>query len=179
MFLVVGTLEPRKGQAIALDAFDALWAEGFPGKLLIVGSKGWHVTALVERLHTHREWGSRLLWLEDASDAELARAYGHCAALLNPSYAEGFGLPLSEAARAGKPVLCSDIPVFREIGGDGAMYFHVNDPAALAQAVRDFRSGRMHPDSTAILQTSWAQAAQSIVDVVLDGRWTGPLTPSR
>ncbi len=179
VFLVVGTIEPRKGQSVALDAFEQLWAEGSNAKLLLIGSTGWHVAGLIERLRTHPERGSRLLWLDDAGDAELALAYRHCAALINPSYAEGFGLPLSEAARVGKPVLCSDIPVFREIGGEGALYFRVNDLAALAQCVRGFTDGTLHANPAAILQTTWSQAAQRIVDVVLDGGWSMTLGPAR
>ena len=179
VFLVVGTIEPRKGQAVALDAFELLWAQGLSAKLLLIGSTGWHVSGLLERLRAHAEWGKRLLWLDDAGDAELALAYRRCAALVNPSYAEGFGLPLSEAARAGKPVLCSDIPVFREIGRDGALYFRVNDSAALAQCVRNFQDGVLRADPTGILQTTWAQAAERIVDVVLEGGWSAMLGPAR
>lgn len=172
-FLVVGTLEPRKGHTIALDAFDLMWSAGVAAKLLVVGSRGWHIEALAARMRAAPT--SRLLWLEDASDAELALAYAHCAALLNPSYAEGFGLPLSEAARENKPVICSDIPVFREIGGDGAIYFRVNDAVALSDTLHAFLAGRGAADPRKILQVTWEASARKIVDVVMHGAWSGLL----
>lgn len=173
VFLIVGTVEPRKGHDVALDAFDTLWAEGADVRLVVLGSKGWHVEAVTERIRGHPAFGRKLFWFDDASDAELDSAYGRCAALLNPSYAEGFGLPLAEAARAGRPVICSDIPVFREIGRDGAAYFRVNDASALAKRIREFLEGHV-ADSTCILQTTWNDAAHRIVDV-LNGSWSRTL----
>lgn len=178
-FLMVGTIEPRKGHWIALDAFDRLRAKGSDARLAIIGSRGWHVDALIERMHRHPAWGRTLFWFEDASDAELAFAYSHCAALLNPSYAEGFGLPLVEAAQAGKPVICSDIPVFREVGRDGALYFRVNDPDALAVTVEAFLAGDRSADPSKVLRTTWAEAARRIVDVVMHDGWTRRLNASR
>ena len=72
----------------------------------------------------------------------LSFLYDHAAALIFPSYAEGFGLPIVEAARRGRPVICSDIPVFREVGRAGALYFRVNDAKALAETIADFLDGR-------------------------------------
>ena len=179
VFLIVGTLEPRKGHWVALDAFDALWKAGVPARLLLIGAKGWHVEALVARIRAHREYGTRLVWIDDATDAELGVAYARCTALVNPSYAEGFGLPLAEAARANTPVVCSDIPVFREIGGEGALYFRVNDAGNLAQRLRDLLDGRASCDPARVLQTTWDDAARRIVSVVADGDWSRTLdTPS-
>ncbi|HWS73603.1 MAG TPA: glycosyltransferase, partial [Quisquiliibacterium sp.] len=74
-FLMVGTVEPRKGHAQALEAFELLWARGLDCRLLIVGRAGWMVDALVARLRAHPELGARLVWLEDASDELLALCY--------------------------------------------------------------------------------------------------------
>ena len=172
VFLVVGTVEPRKGQGVALDAFDQLWAKGSDARLVVIGSRGWHVDALLDRMRNRPAWGSKLFWFADAGDAELAYAYSHCAALLNPSYAEGFGLPLAEAARADRPVICSDIPVFREVGRDGALYFRVNDPAALAGTIGDFLAGLRSADPGRVLQTTWAEAARRIVEVTMRDGWS-------
>ena len=175
VFLIVGTLEPRKGHWVALDAFDALWAAGVPARLLMIGSKGWHVEALIARIRTHPEFGKRLVWIDDADDAELGVAYTRCTALVNPSYAEGFGLPLAEAARANTPVVCSDIPVFREIGRDGAIYFRVNDAEDLARTLKDLLDGRASCDPARVLQTTWEDAARRIVAVVADDEWSRTL----
>ena len=73
-FLMVGTLEPRKGHRIALDAFDKLWAEGVDATLTIVGKTGWGIDHLVERIKHHPELGRRLVWRESVHDAELSQA---------------------------------------------------------------------------------------------------------
>jgi len=52
------------------------------------------------------------------TDAELKWCYQNCAVLLAPSQIEGFGLPVAEGMLAGCRIVCSDIPAFREIGGD-------------------------------------------------------------
>jgi glycosyltransferase involved in cell wall biosynthesis len=171
VFLLVGTIEPRKGHAIALEAFERLWADGSEARLMLIGRRGWHVDALIETMRAHPEFGRRVVWFDKADDADLAFAYDRCAAVLAPSYAEGFGLPLAEAAWKGKPVICSDIPVFREIGGDGALYFRVNDPAALADAIEDFTAGRAHPDPEKVVKPTWREAAQRIVDVIMRDQW--------
>jgi glycosyltransferase involved in cell wall biosynthesis len=170
-FVLVGTVEPRKGHAIALSAFEFLWRADVDAKLVFVGRRGWHVDAVLARVERHPEFGRRLFWFADADDSDLAFAYDHCAAVLAPAYAEGFGLPLVEAARKGKPTICSDIPVFREVGGAGAVYFPVNDATAMANAVRDFLDGKAKADPSLVLQTSWREAALRIVDVVMRGAW--------
>ncbi len=171
VFLLVGTLEPRKGHAVALEAFDQLWRGGVDVRLVFVGRRGWHVDAVVDDIVAHREFGRRLFWFDAASDADLGYAYDHCAAALAPSYAEGFGLPIAEAAWRGKPALCSDIPVFREIGGAGALYFRVNEASALAALVQDFLAGRAVADPARVVRPTWREAGLRIVDVVARDQW--------
>ena len=71
-FLMVGTVEPRKGHAQVLDAFERLWAHGGSQKLVIVGKPGWMLDDFVGRLKRHAERGRRLIWIERASDEYLA-----------------------------------------------------------------------------------------------------------
>lgn len=171
-FLTVGTIEPRKGHRLALQAFEALWAEAADARLIIVGRRGWFEDAVVAEIRRHPEFGRRLFWFEDVEDAELSYLYDHATALVFASYAEGFGLPIVEAARRGRPVICSDIPVFREVGRDGALYFRVNDSAALAGAIRAFLSGVGKADPSRVLQESWAEAAHRVVDVIARDDWS-------
>ncbi|PPD45006.1 MAG: glycosyl transferase family 1 [Methylocystis sp.] len=171
VFLMVGTIEPRKGHRVALDAFEALWASGMDARLVIVGRRGWFEEAIVARMQSHPEFDRRLFWFDDAGDGELSYLYDRAAALIFPSYAEGFGLPIVEAALRGRPVICSDIPVLREVGRDGAIYFRVNDAEALAAAIRDFASGARAVDPAKALDVSWADSARRIVTVVAREDW--------
>lgn len=146
-FLMVGTIEPRKGHLQVLEAFDQLWESGIDANLVIVGNEGWKplpdserrtIPRILERLRTHPELGKRLLWLTGIGDAELEQIYRASSCLLAPSEGEGFGLPLIEGAHYGLPILARDIPVFREVAGAGADYFSGLDGAALANAVRNW-----------------------------------------
>jgi glycosyltransferase involved in cell wall biosynthesis len=73
---------------------------------------------------------------DGVSDAEYHRLLDEATALVHASREEGFGIPLVEAMGRGTPVIVSDTPIFREIGGDAALYAPVDEPAAFAAAVR-------------------------------------------
>jgi glycosyltransferase involved in cell wall biosynthesis len=77
-----------------------------------------------------------------------------------------------EAARRNCAVICSDITVFREVGRDGAAYFRVNDPAALADSIRGWLNGTIIADPTKISRSSWADAAHRIAEIVAEDDWS-------
>jgi lipopolysaccharide biosynthesis glycosyltransferase/glycosyltransferase involved in cell wall biosynthesis len=135
-YLSVGTLEPRKGYDVTLDACELVWRQGGDLRLVITGRFGWRARAVRRRIETHPEFGRRLFWLQDATDAELAHGYAHCRALIQSSIGEGFGLPIIEASRHGAPVIASDIDVFRDIGGAAIDYYQVADAADLARLLQ-------------------------------------------
>ncbi|MFD1110173.1 glycosyltransferase family 4 protein [Pseudoroseomonas ludipueritiae] len=171
VFVSVGTIEPRKDQALALKAFELLWSRGVDASLCLIGKHGWKVEEFTDRLRSHKEFGKRLHWFFDAKDVDVVHAYHHAEAVLCTSMAEGFGLPLAEAARMGKPVICSDIPVFREVGGQGAVYFPVGDAAALASTLEDWIAGKLKADPALVSRSSWADAAERIGQVLYHGDW--------
>ncbi|WP_292532394.1 glycosyltransferase family 1 protein [Methylocystis sp.] len=171
-FLAVGTIEPRKGQRVAIRAFEELWANGRDIRLIVVGRRGWFEEAVVDEILTHGEFGRRLFWFDDVDDDELSFLYDHAAALIFPSYAEGFGLPIVEAARRGRQAICSDIPVFREVGGSGALYFRVNDAKALAETLADFLDGRRAGDPDQVSRVAWRDAARRVVEVIAREEWS-------
>lgn len=113
--LMVGTIEPRKGYADALDAMDVLWDNNDEMSLVIVGKPGWKTIKLQERLLTHKQAGEKLFWLKNISDQTLQKLYEISNGVLVTSYGEGFGLPIVEAMYYGKSLLVRDIPVFREV----------------------------------------------------------------
>jgi glycosyltransferase involved in cell wall biosynthesis len=173
-FLMVGTVEPRKGHGQALAAFELLWQRGVDVGLVVVGKEGWGDSSVMARLRTHPERGRKLAWLGDASDETLSRLYESCAALLAASEGEGFGLPLIEAAQHGLPALARDIPVFREVAGEHATYFSGSLPEDLAHAIVDWLALK---DRDEVLRArdlpwlTWAQSAEQLVDCVLGENW--------
>jgi glycosyltransferase involved in cell wall biosynthesis len=171
VFLMVGTIEPRKGHRVALAAFDRLWRDGVSARLVIVGRRGWYEEAVIAAITGHPEFGRRLFWFDDVEDGELTFLYKNVAALVLPSYAEGFGLPIVEAARHGRPVICSDLPVFREVGRDGALYFRVNDSDALGVVLQEFIAGKRNVDPERVLQVTWCDGARRIAEVLRQEDW--------
>ncbi len=134
-FITVSTIEPRKNHAGLLEAFDAAWAAGSKAKLCLIGKKVWLCDELIERIKKHERFGKSLFLFHDLNDAELAFCYAHAAAAISPSLMEGFGLPVIEALSAGLPVLASDIPSHREIGGKFCRYFDPCDFQSLARLI--------------------------------------------
>lgn len=173
-FLMVGTVEPRKGHAQAIAAFEQLWAAGVEINLVIFGKLGWGVESLVEHLGNHPERGKRLLWFDGGSDEMLLCMYKHATSLLMASEAEGFGLPLIEAAQHGLPIIARDLAVFREVAGEHAFYFRGLAPEDLASAVRTWLALRERgaaPTSNAMPWLTWEQSAAQLLDVILNGNW--------
>lgn len=182
-FLTVGTLEPRKGYAQALDAFELLWEHGEQITWVIVGLPGWMTDIVQRRIRHHDEFGRRLFWFMNASDELLEKLYATCTGLLAPSEGEGFGLPLVEAARQGLPILCRDLPVFREIAGVHASYFASRDAAQLADAIRlwlNERQSGTSPPSTGMPWLTWVQSTKMLLSAVLvDGKCDDDRAPAR
>jgi len=173
-FLMVGTVEPRKGHAQALAAFEQLWAQGEDLNLVVVGKEGWMVEQLAQRMRSHPEKDGRLFWLDGISDAMLLELYAGAAALLAASEGEGFGLPLIEAARHGIPIVARDLPVFREVAGDHAHYFAGRDATDLARALGGWltmwRAGKA-PVSTGMPWLSWEDSARQVLQAIVQGKW--------
>ena len=143
-FLMVGTIEPRKGHLEVLKTFDALWDRGVDANLVVVGSEGWKglpekerrtIPQIMAALRGNAKRGETLFWLEGISDEYLQEIYKRSTCLIAASEDEGFGLPLIEAARQGIPILARDIPVFREVGGSDICYFS-SKGTNLSQAIK-------------------------------------------
>jgi glycosyltransferase involved in cell wall biosynthesis len=173
-FLMVGTVEPRKGHAQALAAFELLWQGGVDVNLVIVGKQGWMVEQLAERMGRHPEKDRRLFWLAGVSDDMLLGLYQRCAALLAASEGEGFGLPLIEAAQHGVALIARDLPVFREVAGQHAYYFSGLGAQELADAVTAWlalKAQGQAPSSSAMPWLTWQQSARQVIDAVEGKRW--------
>lgn len=171
-YLMVGTLEPRKGHPQVIQAFETLWAKGHDANLIIVGKPGWKMDNLFETIDQHPENGQRLFWMHNTSDEYLQQLYANATALIAASYCEGYGLPLIEAARQKLPVIARDIPVFREVAQDHASYFQdSSDPKDLADAMSTWQAKwqlGQHPQSDAMVWLTWKQSTRMLVDSIFD-----------
>lgn len=176
-FLMVGTVEIRKGHRVALEAFERLWRDGTNVDLVIVGKEGWGVEHLITRLRNHPEAGRRLHWHEQASDDQLWAHYANADALIAASYAEGFGLPVVEARHFGVPIIASDIPVFREVlnGVPFARFFELGSSASLSATISRFLADQTGKQALKVDETrswiSWADSARELRNVLFQGKW--------
>jgi len=178
-FLMVGTIEPRKGYLQSLAAFTQLWQEGVDVNLVVVGKEGWKnlsedirrtIPEIANRLRNHPELNKRLFWLEGISDEYLEKVYAASTGLIAASEGEGFGLPLIEAAQHKLPIIARNIPVFREVAGEHAFYFEgmeANDPVAALQIWLKLFHQEKHPKSDAMPCLTWQQSAQQLLRCIV------------
>lgn len=118
VFMILGTIEPRKNHLFLLDLWEEMArttpTEEMP-QLVVAGCWGWKIDAIRERFSASPEMGRSVFVIEAPDDSTVQALMDSCNALLMPSLAEGYGLPILEAARAGVPVIATDLPVYREI----------------------------------------------------------------
>ncbi|QCI93578.1 glycosyltransferase family 1 protein [Novosphingobium sp. EMRT-2] len=178
--LMVGTIEPRKGHKDALRAMEVLWKAGHPTQLVLVGGKGWKIAEFIAELDAHPENGHRLIRTDKISDEALDLLYQNCTGVLFPSLAEGFGLPVVEALKRGKPVLARRLEVFAEHAGKGVTFFDEEiDAPKLASTISEWLKGLpgdepARPD----LLATWDDTARCIADILRHSRnGLGQMTP--
>lgn len=134
--LFVGTIEPRKNLEILIDAYTILnkdIRENY--SLVLAGGKGWKDESILQKIKTMQEKGFNIKQTGYVSDAEKSALYQHAALCVQPSLYEGFGMPILEAMSYGKPVVCSDIPVFHEVAGDAAIYFSPKSSDSITKCI--------------------------------------------
>src|SRR4051794_14811029 len=154
--LFVGALEPRKGPDVLADAYARARGRGLDADLVVVGDGRLAVD------------GAGVRRLRAAPDSELAALYAGAVAVVAPSWLEGFGLPPVEAAAFGTPSVVSDLPVFAETLGDGALRVPPGDAAALSDALvrvvadGDLRARLGAAARQAAARYDWARAAEEL-----------------
>jgi glycosyltransferase involved in cell wall biosynthesis len=143
-FVVLGTIEGRKNHRLLLTIWKDLVATlgAAAPRLAIVGRRGWQAEDVFDTLDRH-DFKGKVVEMGALDDNSLSELLAGARALLFPSFAEGFGIPLTEAMAVGVPVIASDLPVFREIGQGVPKLLPPTDQEAWTAAVRDFA----RPDS--------------------------------
>jgi glycosyltransferase involved in cell wall biosynthesis len=167
--LHVGTLEPRKNILCLLAAWEELrrLLED-PPQLILCGQFGWKSEAIREAVAAV-EGDGLVRHLGYVDESELAALYQAATLVVFPTRYEGFGLPAVEAQLAGAPLVCSDLPVLREVAGSGALYVPADDAVAFAETIAGLLADR---DALAALaergrqnaaRLSWRRAADQTV----------------
>lgn len=178
-FVCMATIEPRKNHLLLLHLWRSMVELLGPGrtpKLILIGRRGWQNENVVDMLDRCPGLRDVVQELPQPPDVDLRTLLRDARGILLPSFAEGFDMPVTEALAAGVPVLASDIPVHREVGGEVPDYLDPIDGAGWRSAILDYaapasirraaqlkRLGRWHP-------TSWdthVQAALSVAEEVI------------
>ncbi|AKP32392.1 glycosyltransferase family 4 protein [Yersinia aleksiciae] len=167
--LAVGTLEPRKNYELLLSSF--LKINNGKTNLVIVGHKGWNIDEFIEELTSHPRYNKDIIWLNDASDEELALLYKKCRAYVTTSFYEGYGLPAMEALSFGAATIVSNGGALPEVVGQSAFVFDLNNTVELESALENvIHSAYFYSDlkrkAADFKYTSWKTVANSITSKI-------------
>ena len=131
-FLVLGRNQPSKGHALAVRAFAGA---AVAGERLVLGERQ-HSGRGLGRLASELGVADRIHWIGAVPEDDVIVLIQSARALLQPSLAEGFGMPALEAMACGCPVIASDIPPLREVLGGAGVYVKPGDTIDLGRALR-------------------------------------------
>jgi len=139
-FVMVGTIEPRKNHLLILNLWRSLRAEkgAETPRLILIGGRGWENENIVDMLERSPALRGVVEERGRTSDEAMVQLLAGARALLMPSFAEGFGLPLAEALSLGVPAISSDLPALREVGGDVPEFIDPMDGPRWRSAILDY-----------------------------------------
>lgn len=168
--LYVGQLSPKKNTDTMVDAFSRIQSRGDSFTFTLVGEPYNLAKKTLGQLDKLKDTGKTHM-LRRVSSGELSRLYRSADIVVCPSRYEGFGLPVLEAMAFGKPVICSSIPVFKEVAGDGAFYFEPESPDSLVNRIDmvldspELRESKRVAASNRLKLFSWDHAASAHIQV--------------
>ena len=139
-FVVLSTIEPRKNHLMLLQIWRRLVEQmgAQTPKLLVIGQRGWECENIIDLLERCKELKGFVIELPSCNDADLANYLHYSQALLFPSFAEGYGMPLAEALALDVPVIASRLPAFLEISDDIPEFLDPLDGIAWQQHIKNY-----------------------------------------
>ena len=137
-FIICGTIEPRKNHLLLLNVWRELarYCGSATPKLIVAGARGWENENIVDMLERCPAIRDHVIEASGLSTPSLKRLIDNARAVLMPSFAEGYGLPVAEALAAGTPVLASDLPSLRVMAGSAITWLDPVDGLGWLAAIR-------------------------------------------
>lgn len=176
-FVVVSTIEPRKNFGLLLRVWQRLVETrgGQAPHLVIVGAHGLDAERILAPLAGSAQLRERVHHVSGLTTPALARLVAGCAAVLSPSFAEGFGLPLLEGIAMGVPTIASDIPSHREIAHATTTLLATDDAAGWEAAIvatpRPAAGRRRVPLPFALSEAAYCADLMTFIETVEGRRW--------
>jgi glycosyltransferase involved in cell wall biosynthesis len=174
-FVCIGTIEPRKNHLLLLNIWRRMVEVQGPARtprLVLIGRRGWENENVIDMLERCPALRGRVEEHSDLRDRSVAGLLRGSRALLMPSFAEGFGMPVTEALGAGVPVICSDLPALREAGGDVPDFLDPLDGHAWIRAVNDYaadpspRRGHQIERMAGWMPPTWEAHIDGLLDLI-------------
>lgn len=159
--LAVSTIEPRKDYPLLLEAFKSALKMGLKANLFVVGRKGWGPN--LDSLLTGTPF---VYWFENSPDALLSKLYSSANFFVSSSIYEGFGLPLLEASNYKLPLILRDIPVYREIAGNNALFF--SDAKDLTEIFLNLNNDKSCIKTNDLKVTRWLDTTKRTAGLILE-----------
>ncbi len=155
-FLMLSASRKEKNLYTVLGGFWEYCSMGDdnPFSLVLTGT----TPQLARYIKRNFDYSDRIICIPYTSQEMVDQLISNSVALLMPSIDEGFGHPVMEAMNAGIPVVCSDIPIFREIGDGYSIFFKHKDSRMLSEillTLSESKFGRDHYSNTNVKHGMW------------------------
>jgi glycosyltransferase involved in cell wall biosynthesis len=172
--LYIGTLQPRKNIPVAIEAMGTLRDKHKMSgiRMVVAGNRKAHnFDPKIDKTIKNLQLGSEVVfsgWI-DEDDKPALFQLADC--FVFPSLYEGFGIPIVDAMAAGTPVVCSDIPVFREIAGDAALFSDPRDSGEYAKMIskaiedEEIKNNLIQKGLTQAKKFTWRGSAEKILRI--------------
>ncbi|MCZ7592067.1 MAG: glycosyltransferase family 4 protein [Kiritimatiellae bacterium] len=173
-FLYVGSFSDNKNQRTLLAAWH-LFQTKYPDapRLVLIGpGRGQYMDEVIHPLHRALPRPEEVILPGFTAEEDLNWAFWNATAYLQPSIAEGFGLPVIEAMSCGLPVACSDSTSLPEVAGGNALLFNPHSPNSILEAIEKLwqdqalraqmaEAGRIHAT-----RYTWEKNAKIVADAI-------------
>lgn len=176
--LFVGNLEPRKDLPTLIAAYRKLPIElRKQYSLVLVGGKGWRSEKTEVAIKDAIEAGEHVIRPGYIPQPEMPSFYQQASLVCLPSIYEGFGMQITEALASNTPMLVSDIPVFREVGGKSARYANVGDvddfSNKILQVLKSPKSKQVNTEAynRQLAKISWQRNVEKLLNTFTKSLW--------
>lgn len=169
----ISTIEPRKNLPLLIKAYSKLSPKlQNEYSLVISGGMGWKSEESRQAISDAQSIGLNVVHTGYVDEKDKSALYQQASLHILPSFYEGFGMSILESAASETPIVATDIPVFREVGGNGVEYFTSNNSDSLVRSITKVLSSSTYQkelvnNASAQLKTfSWQKSAELIINTV-------------